>query len=71
MSDQHPPSEWKGSSRGEAAWRETRDAVAARNDAVRKSGKQQREADERAREDARIAAERRRHAAIVDRGRGR
>jgi hypothetical protein len=68
MAEEHSHSEWKGSTRGEAAWKEARDRVAARNDEVRKSGKKQRETDEHAREDARRAAELRRHARVVERG---
>jgi len=71
MADQNPPGEWKSSTRGDAAWREARDTVAARNDAARKSGKQRREAEERSREDARRVAEMRRQAAVVERHRAR
>lgn len=67
MDEQNPAGEWKTSTRGEAAWKEARERVAARNAAVRKTGKLQREADERSREDARRAAELRRHAALVER----
>ena len=45
-------SQWKGSTRGEAAWKETREGVAARNAEARKAGKQRREAYERERASA-------------------
>ena len=47
---------WKSSSRGEAAWKETRDEVASRNAEARKQGRQRRESYERRREDVRRAA---------------
>jgi hypothetical protein len=68
MSEQHPASEWKGSTRGDAAWKEAKERVAARNDEVRKSGKREREEHERTREDARRAAELRRDAGMIKRG---
>jgi hypothetical protein len=71
MAERQPPSEWKGSTRGEAAWKEARERVASRNDEVRRSGKKQREADEQAREDLRRAAELKRQAAVVQRSRSR
>jgi hypothetical protein len=45
--------------RGEAAWKAHKDRIAARNDAVRKAGKQQREEREREAEAARRAREHR------------
>jgi hypothetical protein len=47
---------WQSSGRGEAAWKETRDEVAARNAEARKEGKRRRESYERSREEARRAA---------------
>ena len=58
---------WKSSSRGETAWKETRQRIAARNDAARKQGKQRRESYEGSREDARRAAEARHHAELLRR----
>ena len=46
--------------RGDAAWREQMQAVAERNDAAKKAGKQERQKYEKARETARQVAERRR-----------
>jgi hypothetical protein len=48
------------SARGEAAWKEERERIAARNEQARKAGKQRRETYEREREEARRRAERRR-----------
>jgi hypothetical protein len=45
------------SARGEAAWKEATEEVAARNRRVQKEGREQREAYERERSDARRAAE--------------
>jgi hypothetical protein len=58
---------WQSSSRGEAAWKETKDHVAARNVEARKEGKRRRESYERSREDARRAAEARLHAQLLNR----
>ena len=55
--DQHPNEE--KAKRGDAAWKAARDRVAARNDQARKAGKEQREAYERQKANARRAAERR------------
>jgi hypothetical protein len=58
---------WKSSSRGESAWKETRERVASRNADARKQGKQQRETYERGREDARRAAAAKQHAQLMRR----
>lgn len=58
---------WKSSSRGEAAWKETRERVASRNADARKEGKQERETYERGREDARRAAAAKQHAKLMGR----
>jgi hypothetical protein len=58
---------WKSSSRGEAAWKETRDRVASRNADARKQGKQRRESYERSRDDARRAAAAKQHARLLNR----
>jgi hypothetical protein len=58
---------WKSSSRGESAWKETRERVASRNADARKQGKQQRESYERSREDARRAAAAKQHAQLMRR----
>jgi hypothetical protein len=51
------------SARGEAAWKEEKERIAARNDQARKAGKRRRETYEREREDLRRRAERRRREA--------
>jgi hypothetical protein len=61
QSEEGPPS----SARGEAAWRAATERVAERNKAARKGGKQRREAYERQRDDSRRAAERERHAKLI------
>jgi hypothetical protein len=48
------------SARGEAAWKEEKERIAARNEQARKAGRQRRESYEREREQARREAERRR-----------
>jgi hypothetical protein len=58
MSDQ-PHEQQNSSARGEGAWREATDRIAARNDAARKAGKKQRQDYEGKREAARRTAERR------------
>ena len=65
MSDQADQEKQKSSARGEAAWRETTDRIAERNKAVRKAGKQEREAYERGREAARREAERQLDAGLL------
>lgn len=67
MTEQNAGSDWKSSTRGEAAWKEAREGVAARNDEVRRSGRREREAFERERAEARRADEARRHAALLGR----
>jgi hypothetical protein len=62
QSDRHPES----SARGEAAWKQAREAVAARNQRAQKAGRERREAYERQRDDARRAAEARAHARLLD-----
>jgi hypothetical protein len=69
MADQDDMSTWKSSTRGDSAWKEARERVASRNEAARKSGKQERETYERGRASVRQAAERRRHALLLDRRR--
>jgi hypothetical protein len=58
---------WKSSSRGEAAWKESRERIAARNADARREGKQRRESYEGSREEARRAAAARRHAELLTR----
>ena len=58
---------WKSSSRGESAWKETRELIASRNADARKQGRQERESYERNREDARRAAAAKRHAQLLKR----
>lgn len=58
-------SQWKGSTRGDAAWKETREGVAARNAEARKAGKQRRETYERERANARDVAAAKRHAQLL------
>ena len=58
---------WRSSSRGEAAWKETRERIAARNAEARKQGKQRRDSYEGSREDARRAAATRLHAELLRR----
>jgi hypothetical protein len=65
MTEQDDTSTWKSSTRGDSAWKEARERVATRNEATRKSGKQEREAYERSRESVRKTAERRRQARLL------
>jgi hypothetical protein len=58
---------WKSSSRGEAAWKETRERIASRNADARKLGKQRRETYEQTREDARRATAARQRAELLKR----
>jgi hypothetical protein len=58
---------WSSSTRGEAAWKETRERIASRNADARKQGKQRREAYEQTREDARRAAAARHRAELLNR----
>ena len=54
------------SARGDAAWKEATEEVAARNRRAQTAGRQQREAYERERSDARRAAEARADARLLD-----
>jgi hypothetical protein len=54
------------SARGEAAWKEATEEVAARNQRAQRIGREQREAYERQRSDARRAAEARAYARLLD-----
>jgi hypothetical protein len=47
---------WESSTRGDRAWKEATDRVASRNADARKTGRQEREAYERTREEARRSA---------------
>ena len=58
--------EAQGPPRGEAAWKETREAIAARNQRAQKAGRERRQLYERQRDDARRAAEARAHARLLD-----
>jgi hypothetical protein len=64
-SDRQPES----SARGEAAWKQALEAVAARNERARRAGREERQAYERQRDDARRAAEAKAHARLVGRRR--
>ena len=61
QSDRQPES----SARGEAAWKQAREAVAARNQRAQKAGRERRKAYERRREHARRAADARAHARLL------
>ena len=61
QSDRQPES----SARGEAAWKQAREAVAARNQRAQKAGREEREAYERERDEARRTAESRAHARLL------
>ncbi len=65
MAEQDDMAGWKSSSRGEAAWKETKDDVASRNAEARREGKRRRETYERTREDARRAAAAKQRAALL------
>jgi hypothetical protein len=65
QSDRQPES----SARGEAAWKQAREAVAARNARAQRAGREERQAYERQRDDARRAAEAHAHARLVGRRR--
>jgi hypothetical protein len=60
---------WKSAARGESAWQQDRDEVAARNEAARKAGRHRRTAEEREREVARKAKEARQEASLLGRPR--
>ncbi|MGE5636999.1 MAG: hypothetical protein ACM3UV_08690 [Nocardioidaceae bacterium] len=55
----------ESSARGEAAWKQVREAVAARNQRTQKAGREQRQAHERQRAGARRAAEAKAQARLV------
>lgn len=67
MAEHQDGAGWESSSRGEAAWKETRERVASRNAEARKNGKQEREAYDKARADARVVAEAREHSELLKR----
>jgi hypothetical protein len=69
MTEPGEQSGWKTSARGEAAWNEAQQDVAARNADARKSGKLRREASARERDSARRAAEARSQAQFLSRHR--
>ena len=52
--------------RGQAAWKEAKARIADRNDAVRKEGKQRREAYQREKEHRRVAQEHREQVNLKD-----
>jgi hypothetical protein len=57
--------EHKPAARGEAAWKETKERIAASNQKVKRAGKERREAYEQGRADALRAAEARRDAKLI------
>lgn len=59
VSDKPEAEERTVSKRGEAAWKEEKDRIAARNEQARKAGRQRRDAKDRVRVAARVAADRR------------
>lgn len=61
-------SDWKSSARGDAAWKETTDAIASRNAKVSGSGRVERETYEREREASRAAAAAKVHARLLGKG---
>ena len=65
MSDPAEEQQQPSGKRGEAAWKEHRERIAARNDRARKEGRARREADEREKEQARRERERRQMAALI------
>lgn len=67
QSDGNPVS----SARGDAAWKQAREEIAVRNRKAQKQGREQREAYERERNDARRAAEARVHRRLLGGSRGR
>ncbi|MGZ5338791.1 MAG: hypothetical protein ACXWEE_04200 [Thermoleophilaceae bacterium] len=69
MTDQDDSSNWKSSTRGEQAWKETLDRVSSRNAEARKVGKVEREAYERGRQIVRQTAAAKSHADLVNRPR--
>ncbi len=69
MTDQDDSSNWKSSTRGDQAWKETLDRVSSRNAEARKAGKVEREAYERGRQMVRNTAAAKSHADLVKRPR--
>jgi len=69
MTDQDDSSNWKSSTRGDQAWKETLDRVSSRNAETRKAGKVEREAYERGRQMVRNTAAAKSHADLVKRPR--
>jgi hypothetical protein len=67
MSNEADREDQQSSARGDAAWKETMERVAGRNEQARKAGKERRATYERERENARRVAEGRRHAKLVGR----
>jgi hypothetical protein len=67
MNNHAGSSDFKPSTRGDAAWKEAREAVASRNADARKTGKAERETYEREREAVRHAAAAKRHAKLLNR----
>jgi hypothetical protein len=53
---EHDDGSWKTSTRGEQAWKETKERIATRNAEVSKSGKQERESYDRERATVRNTA---------------
>jgi hypothetical protein len=66
---EQPDRHSESSARGEAAWKQAREAVAARNQQAKKAGREERQAYERQRDDARRDAEARAHARLLHPGR--
>jgi hypothetical protein len=60
---------WKTSSRGEAAWKETRERIASRNADARKEGRERRASYEEERAEARRVAEAKQRAQLLKRAR--
>jgi hypothetical protein len=67
MTDQSDP-QLGSSARGEAAWKQETEEIAVRNRRVQKLGREERDAYERERSNARRAAEDRAHARLLGRG---
>jgi hypothetical protein len=68
MASNDEGSTWRSTeARGERAWKEATDGVASRNVAAQKAGRQEREAYERGRDDARRRAAAERHARLLKR----
>jgi hypothetical protein len=71
VSDQPEEQGVRSSARGESAWKENLERIAERNRAARKEGRRVREAGERERDVARLAAERQRMSQLVAKSDGR